>query len=110
MPSDCRVALSNAPDLDQARRMARTLVEEGLAACVNLVPGMRSVYRWEGEVHDDPEVLLVIKTTAAAAGAMTRRLLELHPYQVPELVLLPVEGGAEAYLAWVGEQCRNNDE
>jgi len=98
---ELRVALSTAPDADTGLRIARALVEERLAACVNLVPAVRSVYRWEGRMQEDAEVLLVIKTRAARLDALGERLRALHPYDLPELVALPVTGGLAGYLAWV---------
>lgn len=85
----------------KARKLALALVEEGLAACVNLVPGLRSVYLWKGDVLDEPETMLVIKTTAARAESLARRLAELHPYETPELLSLTPEAGLPAYLAWI---------
>lgn len=102
--TDTRVVLVTAPDSDTAARLARALVEERLAACGNLVPGVRSIYRWEGKICDEAEVLLVLKTTADHADALRDRLLALHPYACPEVLVLPVEGGHAAYLAWVREQ------
>jgi periplasmic divalent cation tolerance protein len=99
--SDVRVALSTAPDADTAARIARALVDERLAACVNLVPGVRSIYRWQGALEDAAEVLLVIKTRAERLDALSTRLRALHPYELPELVALPAVGGLDAYLAWV---------
>jgi len=89
------------PDSPKADGFARTLVEEGLATCINRLPGVRSTYRWEGKVHSDIEELLLIKTTAARFEALKARVLELHPYELPELIAVPVERGHEAYLAWV---------
>ena len=96
-----RVALSTAPDRDVGLRIARSLVAEGLAACVNVAPGVLSVYRWQGELCSDEEVLLIAKTQRDRVAALIARLEELHPYDVPELVVLAVDGGAEAYLRWV---------
>jgi periplasmic divalent cation tolerance protein len=81
--------------------LARSLVEEGLAACVNVLPPMQSVYRWQGNVEEATERQLVIKTTVERAKALEKRLLELHPYEVPEIVFVPVSGGSTAYLAWL---------
>jgi periplasmic divalent cation tolerance protein len=106
-PSPVRVALSTAPDAETGARIARALVEERLAACVNLVPGVRSIYRWEGQVQDAGEVLLVIKTCAERVAALGVRLRALHPYALPELVALPAVGGLEGYLAWVAEEARS---
>ena len=102
--AEVRVVLSTAPDRDAGDRIARTLVEEGLAACVNVVPGVRSHYRWQGELHDDAEVLLVVKTRADRVAALVERLNALHPYDLPEAVALPALGGSEAYLDWVREE------
>jgi periplasmic divalent cation tolerance protein len=102
--SDVRVAFSTAPDADTAARIARALVDERLAACVNLVPGVRSIYRWQGALEDAAEVLLVIKTRAERLEALSARLRTLHPYELPELVALPAVGGLDAYLAWVAEE------
>jgi len=97
-----RIVLVTAPP-KKAAALARALVEERLAACVNLLPGVTSVYRWEGEVQEDGETLLVVKTTAAAIARLTARILELHPYEVPEVIALPLEPGEgnEAYLRWL---------
>lgn len=99
--SDLVLALTTCPDADCAARIARALVAEALAACVNRVPGVTSTYRWQGEVHEDTEVLLLIKTTAARFEDLRQRLLELHPYDVPELIALPIEQGHDAYLHWL---------
>ena len=100
--SDVELALVTAPDAETAERIARALVGERLAACVNLVPGLRSIYRWEGRVESEAEVLLVVKTRRDRAGDLEERVLALHPYDVPELLRIPVRGGSEAYLRWVG--------
>lgn len=97
--------LTTAPDAEAAHGIARTLVEERLVACVNVLPaGMRSVYRWQGRVHDEAEVLLLCKTTRARFFHLERRLPEIHPFEVPELLALPVEAGLAAYCAWVAEE------
>jgi len=97
------VVLTTFGDADTARRVAAALVEERLAACVTMMPGVESCYRWEGRVERSTEVLCLCKTTAAAWPALQRRLNELHPYEVPEMICLPVTGGWPAYLDWVGE-------
>ncbi|MDJ0850972.1 MAG: divalent-cation tolerance protein CutA [Myxococcota bacterium] len=101
---DVRVVLVTAPDLEVARSLARDLVERRLAACVNVVPGIRSLYRWEGEVQEDDEVLLVVKTRADRGDALASRIRELHPYDVPEVLALPAAGGSEPYLRWLREE------
>jgi periplasmic divalent cation tolerance protein len=104
---DVRICLITAPDAETAQRIARTLVEERLAACVNVVPGVRSIYRWEGALHEDAELLLVAKTTRDRLAALAERLAVIHPYALPELVALTPSGGSERYLAWVREECES---
>jgi len=104
--SDVRVAFATAPDEAVALRIARALVEERLAACANLVPGVRSIYRFRGVVEDEREVLLVIKTCADRIEALAERLRALHPYEVPELVVMPTAGGLTPYLDWVRVETR----
>ena len=97
------IVFCSCPDVDSAGRLADTLVEERLAACVTRLPGATSVYRWEGAVQRDTEVLLIIKTTAERLANLTARIEALHPYEVPEVLAVPVAGGAERYLAWLGQ-------
>ena len=98
---EVRVVLVTAPDAETGSRIAHALVEEHLIACANLVPGIRSIYRWEGQIADEPEVLLVLKTRASRLSALAARVKALHPYALPEVVALPVVDGSEAYLDWV---------
>lgn len=90
----------------EARQIARTLVEERLAACVNIVPAVTSIYRWKGTVEEEPELILVIKTRAERVDALKARLVELHPYELPEFVVIPIGGGHPPYLDWLAEQVR----
>ena len=101
---EVRIAFITAPDRGTAAGIARALVEERLAACVNLVPGVRSIYRWEGALQEQEETLLLVKTTAGRARALEARVRELHPYDVPELVCVTVAAGSEPYLAWVARE------
>jgi len=96
-----RVVLVSGPDIETLAALARTLVEERLIACANLVDGVRSIFRWQGAVEDEREALAILKTTADRLEALSARVAELHPYEVPELLALPVVEGAEAYLEWV---------
>jgi periplasmic divalent cation tolerance protein len=100
------LTLSTCRDAAEARRIARTLVREGLAACVNVVPRVESVYRWKGKVETAREVLLVIKSTAARSKRLAARVKELHSYAVPEVVTLRIASGNPDYLRWVRESCR----
>ncbi len=99
--SDARIVLMTAPDAKVAATIARALVDERLAACVNVISGVRSIYRWQGDVEDDAEVLLLAKTRADRCAALAARVEALHPYELPEVVVLPVEGGSERYLDWI---------
>lgn len=107
MPDDAdavTVVLTTAPDGETAERIARALVGEGLIACANVVPGVTSIYRWEGEVRRDGEVLVVMKTTRGRLAALFGRAAELHPYEVPELLALDVSAGLPAYGRWVADE------
>lgn len=95
------LALVTCPNADVAAKIAKTLVEERLAACGNLVPGLRSIYVWDGKVCDEAEVLLLVKTTDDAFARMQARVVELHPYDVPEVIAVKIEAGLPAYLQWV---------
>lgn len=101
------IALVTAPDAQTAEALGRTVVDEGLAACANVVPGITSVYRWQGELRRDPEALIVLKTTDERAGELTRRVVALHPYDVPEVLVVEVTGGHAPYLGWVREETRS---
>ena len=101
MTDEVRVVFVTAPDAETAAKIARALVEERLIACANIVPGVRLIYRWEGKVADDAEVLLVLKTRASRCEALAARVKALHPYALPEVVALPVVDGSQAYLDWV---------
>ena len=101
--SKVQVVLCTFPDPQVAAQAARTLVSERLAACANLVPTIRSIYEWEGELKDDAEALAVIKTTAERFPDLEARLAELHPYDVPEILALDVNQGHDGYLRWVAD-------
>jgi len=96
-------AVGAPPD---AQKIARALVEERVAACVNIVPGITSIYRWKGAVEQEAELLLVIKTIGEKVEQLKARLLQLHPYELPEVVVIPIVGGHQAYLDWLAEQVR----
>lgn len=97
----CTAPLAGAAGKPGAHELARQLVDEGCCACVNVIPGVVSFFRWQGAVDRADEQLLVVKTTRAAVAALTARLLELHPYEVPEVLELPVAGGHPGYLDWL---------
>ena len=95
------VVLCTVGSAEEAERIARSLVDRRLAACVNVVPGVASFYRWKGEVARDSEWLLFMKTTAARFEALREAVVELHPYDIPEVVELPIERGHAPYLDWI---------
>ncbi len=101
--TDKRIVLSITGSQEEARRIAQALVERRLAACVNIVGPIHSVYRWKGAVESAPEHLLIIKTTAAAFPRVRDAIRELHSYEVPECVMLSIEAGSEEYMKWIGE-------
>lgn len=98
---DLAILLTTFPTDKDAAALGRTLVEERLAACVNLLPAMSSIYRWQGAVETSNERQLVIKTTVGRVEALQRRIAELHPYDVPEILVLPVLEASTAYAAWL---------
>ncbi len=104
--TDPRLVLTTCGSIEEARTIARTLVERQLAACVNLVPQVESMYRWKGEVETATEVLLIIKTTADAFERLQAALAELHSYEVPECLALTVTDGSKPYLNWIDESVR----
>ena len=99
------LVLSNFPNEEKAASIGRQLVEEGRAACVNLVPGIRSIYPWDGRLEDTREVLAIFKVPAPAAESFMARLNELHPYEVPEIIIMAPEAVLPAYAKWAAESC-----
>ena len=100
------ICFCTCPDADSAERIAAALVAERLAACVNLLPGLRSVYRWQGKVEAAAEVLLLVKTSAEAYPALQERLRQLHPYELPELLAVEAASGLPEYLQWLAAESR----
>jgi periplasmic divalent cation tolerance protein len=100
-PAEPIVVLTTCPDQATAASIARDLVESGLAACVNRVGPVHSTFRWQGAIQDEPEVLLVIKTVIPRYSELEMRLKTLHPYEVPEIIALPIVAGAANYLGWL---------
>ena len=98
---DARIVLTTAASVEEARRVGRTLVEERLAACATLMPAVESIYRWEGQIESASECLVLLKTNASALAPLEARLLDLHSYKTPEFLVLPVDAGSEAFLAWM---------
>ncbi|WP_299426575.1 divalent-cation tolerance protein CutA [uncultured Meiothermus sp.] len=98
--------LCTAPSVEIGQEIARMVVQEGLAACVSLLPGITSIYRWDGEVQENPELLLLIKTRQERYPALEARIKELHPYQVPEIIAHKIEMGSKSYLDWITSSTR----
>ena len=98
---DIQVVFCTAPDKDVAANLGKDLVEHGLAACVNIIPSIRSIYRWNGQLCDEAEVLMVIKTCSSKADKLAQAIKAGHPYENPEVIALPVAAGLQAYLQWV---------
>lgn len=105
-PDGVLLVLSNVADEASAQQIARTLVEERLAACVNLLPGCRSIYRWQGAIEGAQEIMLLVKTSRRRHAACQQRLKELHPYQVPEIVTVSPDAVWPAYASWVLAETR----
>ena len=101
-----RIVLTTAASHDEAARLAATFVEERLAACATLIPSVESIYRWEGQVETAAETLLMLKTGIDQLAALEARLRELHSYEVPEFVVLPIESGSRLYLEWLHDSLR----
>jgi periplasmic divalent cation tolerance protein len=104
--TDFQIILSTCADREQAERIAHRLLELNLAACINILPGVQSLYRWQGSVETAAEVLLFIKTRAALSHEVQSTIAGLHSYEVPEFLVLPISGGSEPYLAWLDESLR----
>jgi periplasmic divalent cation tolerance protein len=100
------VVLVSCPSAEKAAEIARVLVEERLAACATILPSVRSIYRWEGKVQEDAEALLLAKTEVRRFEDLRQRVLALHPYEVPEVLALPVEAAHRPYLDWIAESTR----
>jgi periplasmic divalent cation tolerance protein len=103
MPSETLVVLCTLPEQEVAARIAGILVQEQLAACVNIIPGLTSVYRWKGAMQQDNEVLLLIKSTAAVYPQLEQRIQALHPYELPEIIAVPIQTGQADYIKWIND-------
>lgn len=104
--TDKRIVLTTAGSHEEAIKIARALVERQLAACVNIVARVESVYRWEGKVEEAEEFLLFVKTTESAAVRVQEAIRELHSYDLPESIVLPIMAGSDLYLEWIGSSVR----
>lgn len=109
MNTDIVIAITTCHSLDSAKTLSTTLVSEGLAACINQFSGVLSTYVWEGELHRDGEIMLLMKTTQNRLAALETRLKELHPYEVPEFIVVPVCAGSAPYLDWIRQNTASKD-
>jgi periplasmic divalent cation tolerance protein len=98
------LVLTNVPDLECAQLIARTLVEARLAACVNLLPAVQSIYRWQGQIEEATEITLLIKTTSQQVDSLQKAIVKLHPYDVPEIIATPIVAGYAPYLQWIATE------
>ena len=105
MAEQVLLALSTFPDAETARKISNQLVTEKLAACANIFPGVKSIYRWKGEIENADETLVFFKLNADRQAAFLEKLRSLHPYEVPEIIFVPLAGGLPDYLRWVSENC-----
>ncbi len=101
--SDYVFVIVTAPDEEVAAGLAKTIVEERLAGCVNIIKGVRSIYSWEGKIEDEPEVIMLIKTRHNLYKSLERRIIDLHPYSVPEVICVDIKDGSDGYLNWLKE-------
>ena len=106
-PSDHVVILCTCPDIDTATELANHLVDNGLAACVNLVPGLTSIYRWQGKREQGNEILLLIKTRTPRYQEVEDAIVSMHPYELPEVIAVPIAHGLPAYLSWIDNTTGN---
>ena len=105
MPERIYLALSTFPDRDTAQRISNQLVSEKYAACANILPSIESIYRWKGKIESGNETLVFFKLSEDRQSAFQRKLRSLHPYEVPEIISIPISNGLPAYLRWVAENC-----
>lgn len=106
MAEEILLTFSTFHDIETARRIARQLVTENFAACANIIPAIESIYRWQGKIEQGKETLVLFKTTAARSAALQDKLKSLHPYEVPEIIFIPVTAGLPEYLRWVVDNSR----
>ena len=104
-----KIVLCTCPDLDSARHIGTYAIENQLAACVNLITKVESIYSWNNEINRDLEVLTIFKTTEELLDKLESAILELHSYDLPEIIVLPVEGGSKSYLEWIADSTKISD-
>ena len=107
MASKYLIAVTTCPTLEIATQLANDVVEQQLAACVNIIPAIKSVYKWKGKIEHDDESLLIIKTMKQQLAPLEELVLRLHPYETPEFISMPIESGSKAYLDWITASLKN---
>jgi len=110
MDKNAILIISSAPDTATSEKIANRLIEQDLAACVNIVPGMRSIYKWQGKLESGSEQLLLIKAPQTMYAAIEKQIAAMHPYELPEIIAVSIEAGLPAYLDWVGERMPNKSQ
>jgi len=110
MSSDFYIALTTCPNIDVATKIAQRAIKQQLAACVNIVPDIQSVYRWQGKIETDNELLLVMKTKQQTLNALENFIQQQHPYETPEFICITIESGSQAYLDWITHSLKSNNE
>lgn len=105
MSEQILLALSTFPDAEVARRVSNQLVTESLAACANILPSVESIYRWKEKIESASEILVLFKLTEDRQSEFEGKLRSLHPYEIPEIIFIPIAGGLQEYLQWVSESC-----
>ncbi len=108
MQDQYQLILCTCPDQDSAQTIAEHLIDQKLAACVNILPGITSIYSWQGNRESAQELLLVIKTTKTVYGALEKTITELHPYELPEIIAVNIENGSAGYLSWISDSIGKN--
>ena len=107
MASKYHIAVTTCPTLEIATQLANSVVEQRLAACVNIIPSIKSVYKWKGKIENDDESILIIKTMKQQLASLEKLILRLHPYETPEFISMPIESGSKAYLDWIAASIKS---
>ena len=107
-PDNYHIVLNTCPNMEVAKKLATLLVQEKLAACINIIPGLTSIYEWQGKLETGNECLLVIKSIKKRYSDLEKTIHDSHPYELPEIITVPISGGLHDYLAWVGQHCQEN--
>lgn len=110
MPTEYQIVLNTCPDQASAERLAHELINQGIAACVNIIPEVRSFYRWQGKVESSQEILLLIKSDKTHYNSIQKLILEQHPYELPEIIAVPIDHGLGDYFNWINSNLSTHDD